>query len=325
VRTTPSPSSKTATASIPRTPDRNLPRWAPDQRPRLRPGRSPEEYIAYSSPGVLQERRLTTYNLNGQQLKQENYDKNNALTATIKYNYADPTMPRESEEIHGPEPLRDLYLQTYTYDYLKASSYQQQAINGNFAVYYSNGTTYSQGKTQYYYDANGNQIKITDSQDATKNRDLLVTTQGQILQQLQNGKKQYYYYAQASRSAVSATSRAPTSTTTTPRRHQLPGADPLKLRRQPGRHPAEYRARVFGDAGLWYLIADANGIKASSELRVGQTLTIPNQITNVHNSSSTFRPITERADRRCHADPANAGPAAAAGCGKGGGGAAFWR
>ncbi|HVK56330.1 MAG TPA: LysM peptidoglycan-binding domain-containing protein [Burkholderiales bacterium] len=45
---------------------------------------------------------------------------------------------------------------------------------------------------------------------------------------------------------------------------------------------------VYGDSKLWYLIADANGLNADgSNLWVGQTLTIPNTITNVHNDYAT--------------------------------------
>ncbi|HEY0303062.1 MAG TPA: LysM domain-containing protein, partial [Rhizomicrobium sp.] len=36
-------------------------------------------------------------------------------------------------------------------------------------------------------------------------------------------------------------------------------------------------AAMWGDAALWYLIADANGLTASSELAAGQTIAIPNK------------------------------------------------
>ena len=45
---------------------------------------------------------------------------------------------------------------------------------------------------------------------------------------------------------------------------------------------------VWGDGSLWYLIADANGLSASSALVAGQTLVIPNKVTNIHNSADTF-------------------------------------
>jgi len=48
---------------------------------------------------------------------------------------------------------------------------------------------------------------------------------------------------------------------------------------------------LWGDRSLWYLIADANGLKGTENLASGTTLTLPNvTTTNLHNSSSTFRP-----------------------------------
>ncbi len=49
---------------------------------------------------------------------------------------------------------------------------------------------------------------------------------------------------------------------------------------------------VYGDASLWYLIADANGLgsepnQALPTADVGLALNIPNQVTNVHNNAAT--------------------------------------
>ena len=49
-------------------------------------------------------------------------------------------------------------------------------------------------------------------------------------------------------------------------------------------------ANLWGDSALWYLLADANGLKADTVLKKGQRLTIPNVVTNIHNNSETFRP-----------------------------------
>ncbi|MEM8789964.1 MAG: LysM peptidoglycan-binding domain-containing protein, partial [Pseudomonadota bacterium] len=51
-------------------------------------------------------------------------------------------------------------------------------------------------------------------------------------------------------------------------------------------------AGLWGDAALWYKIAQANGLQgmdANSALTAGRTLTIPNIVTNVHNNASTFQ------------------------------------
>ena len=47
---------------------------------------------------------------------------------------------------------------------------------------------------------------------------------------------------------------------------------------------------LWGDAQMWFLIADANGLASGSTLLAGQVLTIPNKVTNIHNNSGTFRP-----------------------------------
>ena len=50
----------------------------------------------------------------------------------------------------------------------------------------------------------------------------------------------------------------------------------------------------LGDAQLWYLIADANGLTAgptdSLDSQVGRSLRIPNVVANVHNNADTFSP-----------------------------------
>jgi len=47
--------------------------------------------------------------------------------------------------------------------------------------------------------------------------------------------------------------------------------------------------QVWGDSSMWYLIADANGLSSDSDLQAGQSLIIPNKVTNIHNSSSTYK------------------------------------
>jgi len=47
---------------------------------------------------------------------------------------------------------------------------------------------------------------------------------------------------------------------------------------------------VWGDASMWYMLADVNGLSATDKLTAGQVLTVPNKVTNIHNNSETFRP-----------------------------------
>ncbi|MGC3963613.1 MAG: hypothetical protein QM803_09880 [Rhodocyclaceae bacterium] len=47
---------------------------------------------------------------------------------------------------------------------------------------------------------------------------------------------------------------------------------------------------LWGDEGMWYLIADANGRTGNVNLKAGEVLTIPNKVVNIHNNANTFRP-----------------------------------
>ena len=46
----------------------------------------------------------------------------------------------------------------------------------------------------------------------------------------------------------------------------------------------------WGDASLWYIIADANGLTDNQPPVAGTRLALPNVVTNIHNNSGTFRP-----------------------------------
>jgi YD repeat-containing protein len=62
---------------------------------------------------------------------------------------------------------------------------------------------------------------------------------------------------------------------------------------QAGDSFASLAARIWGDASLWYMLADANpGLATgpSGALSAGQAITVPNKIANFHNNSTTFRP-----------------------------------
>jgi RES domain-containing protein len=49
-------------------------------------------------------------------------------------------------------------------------------------------------------------------------------------------------------------------------------------------------AQIWGDASLWYMIAEANPSAARGNLTAGTSLIIPNKVANFHNTSDTFRP-----------------------------------
>ncbi|WP_164119067.1 RHS repeat protein [Sphingorhabdus sp. Alg239-R122] len=58
---------------------------------------------------------------------------------------------------------------------------------------------------------------------------------------------------------------------------------------QGGESLQQIAAAVWGDAALWYKIAEANGLNGSEPLAAGRSLTIPSGVHNVHNNAGTFQ------------------------------------
>ncbi|HET7863963.1 MAG TPA: LysM peptidoglycan-binding domain-containing protein, partial [Burkholderiaceae bacterium] len=48
--------------------------------------------------------------------------------------------------------------------------------------------------------------------------------------------------------------------------------------------------QLWGDASLWYLIAEANGMSGMEALQAGQVLQVPTRVTNLHHTDQTVRP-----------------------------------
>lgn len=69
-----------------------------------------------------------------------------------------------------------------------------------------------------------------------------------------------------------------------------PNASPGSYTVQGGDTLQSIARSAYGDSGLWYRIAEANGLSSDRDLRVGQTLNIPNKVGGVHNDSQTFEP-----------------------------------
>lgn len=75
-------------------------------------------------------------------------------------------------------------------------------------------------------------------------------------------------------------------------------------------------AQLWGDASLWYKLAQANGLSTDSGLTAGQTLLVPAGVKDIHNNSSTFKPYSA-SDAYGDTSPTTPQPQAAAkkGCG----------
>ncbi|WP_050465656.1 LysM peptidoglycan-binding domain-containing protein [Herbaspirillum autotrophicum] len=74
---------------------------------------------------------------------------------------------------------------------------------------------------------------------------------------------------------------------------EYPGGAPSVYTVRTGDTLAGVARALWGDAGLWYLLADANGllgVQPGDALTANSTLVVPNKVANIHNTSATFKP-----------------------------------
>ncbi len=69
-----------------------------------------------------------------------------------------------------------------------------------------------------------------------------------------------------------------------------PGSSPGHWTVRDGDTLQSIASALWGDATLWYILADANGLQGTDSLRGGEVLTVPNRVTNIHNTATTFKP-----------------------------------
>jgi hypothetical protein len=76
---------------------------------------------------------------------------------------------------------------------------------------------------------------------------------------------------------------------------RYPAPTPSQYTVQSGDTLRAIATRIFGDGGLWYVIADANGLTIgpndSLTEMVGQSLRIPNEVVAISNTADSFKPF----------------------------------
>nr|WP_256261206.1 HNH/ENDO VII family nuclease [Pseudomonas gingeri] len=179
------------------------------------------------------------------------------------------------------------------------------AYTGHSEKYYQGFDTYKEyhvtntwnggtpAYTQFAYASNGilEQVFITykGARIVQSNRDGQILASNETL----NKTTQSYFSYNGKVLANAGTSNAPDiSDTFTPISSDYPGRTPTSYIVNQGDTFASIAQAVWGDSGMWYLIADANVQDPSKPLVSGNTLRIPNVVSSTHNNESTFKPYS---------------------------------
>lgn len=240
------------------------------------------QQVTYSSPGVVSERRTSAYNANGWLTEQNVYNSGNTKTQRTLFTAYDRVGNNTAYQVQVLTGTQ--YTNYYTTTYAKYDSYKESKVAGT-------STCFLAGNTVSSYDVNGNITAVSESFQTSKNRSFVTDQAGHILQKTENGQTQNYFYAnEKSLGSSGALSAADFDTNYTPVSAQYPATTPGSYVVSAGDTLRGIALALFGDAQLWYIIADANGLQSDADLQVGQNLTIPNQITNLRNAADTFKP-----------------------------------
>jgi hypothetical protein len=251
---------------------------------------------AGSSIGM--ETRRNRFDANGRLLHQTVLASDNTLKNEIDYTSYDAAGNLLSYKLSDVSAAN--YTNTYAYTLAKAEGYQQKIIAAT-------GTTFQPGSTTNGYDANGNLVSVADSTKAANNRSFVNDAAGRALYVVQNGNVERQLVVNGEvlgRYGVGIDEVTPRVGDADPNFKPLadfsfgyqpingnyPTASPGSYTVQAGDTLGSIARGAYGDAQLWWRIAEANGLSGDSDLRVGQTLSIPNKVGTVHNSADTFKP-----------------------------------
>lgn len=192
------------------------------------------------------------------------------------------------------------YTNNYSTTYKRMEGYKESTITGSSSLF-------NPGTTTNAYDVNGNLVAITDSTLGSNNRTIVNDINGQALLVNQAGNVQRTVVVNGEvlgRYGVGINAATPRDSAGNPNFAALAEFDftyPAVGSNYPSATPSSYRVNagetlqtiaqeVYGDRELWFQIAQANGLASTRDLKVGQTLTIPNRVGTIHNNTASYRP-----------------------------------
>ena len=265
-------------------------------------GALPQEYVTAlngAAGGNGSETRQSTYDQNGRLLHQKVTKSDGAAKYEVNYSQYDGAGNVVSYSMANQDG--DGYTNNYTYTMARFDGYKEARVDGT-------SDKFDPGSTTSDYDVNGSLVSVTDSTKPENNRTFVNDAQGHVLYVNQGGHTQRQLVVDGevlgrygdminpdapqdpNTGNPSFINKADFSFGFQPINGKYPTGAPGAIAVQAGDTLESIAHSAYGDSKLWYLIAEANGLSGNSDLRVGQSLTIPNRVSTIHNDSKTFKP-----------------------------------
>jgi YD repeat-containing protein len=256
------------------------------------------------------EQRVNRYNANGWLMHQVVRNSDGSAKSDLSWDPSESTGPYNSFAALGYDPGGNV------------AGYVVDSHDGGGVTEYSNvvirqegyvagktvtrSTATKPGSSTPTYDANGFLVRYTDENRYESDRNYVNDASGRALLVDQGGRLQRQLVVNGEvlgAYGIAVDAAHPTSGGN-PNFANLADFDFGYSRitaSYPNAAPGAYQVRdgdtlqgiaqaAYGDSALWFRIAEANGLASSRDLRVGQTLNIPNRVSTISNNSTTFKP-----------------------------------
>jgi YD repeat-containing protein len=192
---------------------------------------------------------------------------------------------------------------TYTTTLAQFEGYKESKVEGA-------STVLRPGTTNSHYDANGFLVSVDEPTMTADNRTFINDLNGQVIavregDQLEHLEREFIVNGEVlARYGSGADPTTPRDNFGRPNFNDnihdfqfgyrsitptYPSASPGQYTVQNGDTLRSIASSAYGDADLWYEVAQANGIASDADLRVGMSVTVPNVVTSANNAN-TFVP-----------------------------------
>jgi YD repeat-containing protein len=282
-------------------------------------------------PNLNSHYTYTVYDDDGRSTTQTNYN-GGALESIVRFGDAGNTTATRYTGYDAANVLRGYtvevydsgtpkYTSSYRNTYRLGEGYQDTGQSVS-----STGTTPpGPATTSRVYDVNGDLVQFTDSGDVTATRYFANNANGQVLTSIkgqfdgQSGrltvsqawdaavnrnttnqpKAQYFFFINGNNTGSFGQLQKPDGTfdanfdvNYTPVSSNYPSSAPSQVIAQSGDTLRTIAARVLGDAALWYVLAEENGLSdPSATIREGTVIKVPNEVVSLSNTGGVFKPF----------------------------------
>ena len=262
-------------------------------------------------PGNGSETSINRFDANGRLVHNRNLKSDNSAKYETDYSRYDAVGNLLAYTLSNQDTSNDqkAYTNTYTSSFARQEAYLETRIDGSSSLF-------TPGATVKAYDANGHLTGINDTTKGENNRSFVNDISGKALyvkqgdqspqnplggqiqrQLIVNGEVLGRYGQLINDKEQRNSAGNPNYITAAdfnfsyqPISPHYPTAAAGAYTVQNGDTLASIAQASYGDSSLWYRIADANGLSGNKDLRVGQTLGIPNQAGTVSNNATSFKP-----------------------------------